>query len=162
MSGLDPAGRRRRAERRRLLRAAEARRPQVGIGFGDNWRCYARFFSPERYYALGQFLENVTDINRAKRLVRKIAHYEQTKQLPMKYCCFMVRSVVLDSQDDLLASGRRVAAVADPRRAAFSGHGRLDLHASPQHQRQFLLFYQALHTASETPIYQIAPEFCLV
>lgn len=57
-------------------------------------RSYSPFFTPERFFALGCWLEGVKDMNAIQYLIAKVSRFIQKRQLPFKYCCFFV---LLDS-----------------------------------------------------------------
>ena len=53
-------------------------------------RSYSPFFTPERFFALGCWLEGVKDVNTIQHLIAKVSQFIQKRQLPFKYCCFFV------------------------------------------------------------------------
>ena len=53
-------------------------------------RAYAPFFTPERFFALGCWLEGVKDAEAIRHFVAKVSQFIQQRQLPFKYCCVFV------------------------------------------------------------------------
>ena len=53
-------------------------------------RCYASFFTPERFYAIGCRSEAIKDNDITHNLIVKLSQYIQQRQLPFKYCCYFV------------------------------------------------------------------------
>ena len=53
-------------------------------------KCYTSYFSPQRFYEIGLKLEEIEEIDMAKKIINKTSALIREKLLPMKYMCYMV------------------------------------------------------------------------
>lgn len=60
-------------------------------------KCYSPYFTPERFYSIGKTLEEIKDMDLAKRVVSKLSVLIREKLLPTKYASYLVlRSVCFE------------------------------------------------------------------
>ena len=53
-------------------------------------KCYSPYFTPERFYSIGKTLEEIKDIDLAKKLILKLSVLIREKLLPTKYASYLV------------------------------------------------------------------------